>query len=162
MRDASRFWLRAGQLPDARKYSVWRVTPLYGAPVRRWPVRATARDGSSGDLSYHLQRTSSKQNYCSYILSIFHWVTHPVPYSLIHLNAYTRVVWIVRVKCIITYLGVNVNDHCSWSTHIDFMCNKLRVLLSKFYHLSLKVPTSSLKRLYMAFVDSILSYGLDN
>ncbi|XP_045505188.1 uncharacterized protein LOC123701725 [Colias croceus] len=67
---------------------------------------------------------------------------------------------IERVKTV-TYLGMRVDEHFSWTTHIDYIYDKLKVLLGKFYHLSYKVPIKTLKCLYMALVDSILSYSLD-
>ncbi|XP_049871042.1 uncharacterized protein LOC126370262 [Pectinophora gossypiella] len=67
---------------------------------------------------------------------------------------------IEKVNCV-TYLGVKVDCNFSWSAHIDYIINKLRLLLSKFYHLSFKVPLSTLKCIYFALVDSILGYALD-
>ncbi|XP_049886501.1 uncharacterized protein LOC126380976 [Pectinophora gossypiella] len=61
----------------------------------------------------------------------------------------------------VTYLGMRVDEHFAWTYHIDYICNKLRILLDKFYHLRFKVPTNILKCMYMALVDSIVSYGLD-
>lgn len=68
---------------------------------------------------------------------------------------------IEKVDCV-TYLGVKVDKHFSWSYHIDYLCTKLRILLGKFYHLSFKVPKNTLKCLYFALVDSILDYALDS
>lgn len=62
----------------------------------------------------------------------------------------------------VTYLGMKIDKSFSWSDHIDYICTKLRVLLSKFYHLSHRIPLNTLKCLYMALVDSILSYALDS
>ncbi|XP_047025545.1 uncharacterized protein LOC124642082 [Helicoverpa zea] len=67
---------------------------------------------------------------------------------------------IQRVSCV-TYLGVKVDEHFSWKEHIDFLCNKLKTVLSKFYHLSYRVPTSTLKILYSCMVESIIDYALD-
>ncbi|CAK1586673.1 unnamed protein product [Parnassius mnemosyne] len=68
---------------------------------------------------------------------------------------------IKKVDCV-TYLGVKVDTNFSWSSHVDYICNKLRLLLSKFYHLSFKVPSATLKCLYFSLVDSILGYALDS
>ncbi|KAI5631696.1 reverse transcriptase (RNA-dependent DNA polymerase) domain-containing protein [Phthorimaea operculella] len=67
---------------------------------------------------------------------------------------------IEHIDCI-TYLGVKIDNNFSWSSHVDYICNKLRSLLGRFYHLSFKVPLSTLKCLYLSLVDSILSYSLD-
>lgn len=62
----------------------------------------------------------------------------------------------------VTYLGLKIDENFSWSPHIDFICSKLRILLCKFYHLSYRLPTSTLKCLYHSIVESILSYALDS
>ncbi|KAL0882702.1 hypothetical protein ABMA27_001125 [Loxostege sticticalis] len=68
---------------------------------------------------------------------------------------------IKEVNCV-TYLGVKVDNIFSWSHHVDYICNKLRLLLCKFYHLRFKVPTSTLKLLYLSLVEPILGYALDS
>ena len=65
------------------------------------------------------------------------------------------------VPCV-TYLGVKIDQHFSWSNHIDYICGKLRILLGKFYYLKFKVPQKVLKCLYMTMVDSVVSYALDS
>lgn len=65
-----------------------------------------------------------------------------------------------RERCV-TYLGLKVDEHFSWNDHTDYICDKLRVLLGKFYHLSFRVPPSTLKCIYMSLVDSVVSYALD-
>lgn len=67
---------------------------------------------------------------------------------------------IEKVDCV-NYLGVKIDTSFSWDSHIEFVCKKLRILLEKFYHLSIKVPLPILKCLYFALVDSIISYALD-
>ncbi|XP_061728879.1 uncharacterized protein LOC133533837 [Cydia pomonella] len=67
---------------------------------------------------------------------------------------------ISRVNCV-TYLGLKVDEHFSWTHHVDFIYNKLRVLLGKFYYLRFKVPLHILKYLYVSLVESIIGYALD-
>ncbi|XP_061712347.1 uncharacterized protein LOC133521414 [Cydia pomonella] len=67
---------------------------------------------------------------------------------------------IERVKCI-TYLGMRIDENFSWSSHTDYICSKLRVLLVRFYHLRYRVPISTLKRIYNSLVESIIGYSLD-
>ncbi|CAH2088033.1 unnamed protein product [Euphydryas editha] len=67
---------------------------------------------------------------------------------------------IEKVKCV-TYLGVKIDEYFSWSEHINFICDKLRAILYKFYYLSYKVPTSTLRLLYTSLVESIVDYALD-
>lgn len=62
----------------------------------------------------------------------------------------------------VTYLGVKIDESFSWSCHVDYICSKLRILLSKFYHLSYKVPIKILRCLYLSLVESIISYALDS
>ncbi|KAF9811808.1 hypothetical protein SFRURICE_021165 [Spodoptera frugiperda] len=62
----------------------------------------------------------------------------------------------------VTYLGVKIDESFSWSCHVDYICSKLRILLSKFYHLSYKVPIKILRCLYISLVESIISYALDS
>jgi hypothetical protein len=58
-------------------------------------------------------------------------------------------------------LGVQIDEHFSWTHHIHYICGKLRILLSKFYHLSFRVPRNILKCIYVSLVDSIMGYALD-
>ncbi|XP_048479101.1 uncharacterized protein LOC105391608 [Plutella xylostella] len=60
----------------------------------------------------------------------------------------------------VTYLGMQIDENFGWIKHVDYVMNKLRILLSKFYQLSFKVPRSILKCLYLALVDSIIGYSL--
>lgn len=60
-----------------------------------------------------------------------------------------------------TYLGVKVDEHFSWIDHVNYLCNKLRTILSKFYHLSYRVPSSTLRVLYKCMVESVMDYALD-
>lgn len=83
-------------------------------------------------------------------------------YSCLHNNTVDcNCVPIERVRYI-TYLGMKIDEHFSWTYHVDFIYEKLRVLLGKFRILSFKVPTSTLRCLYNSLVDSILSYSLDS
>ncbi|XP_045539834.1 uncharacterized protein LOC123722357 [Papilio machaon] len=67
---------------------------------------------------------------------------------------------IERVKCT-TYLGVKIDENFSFTEHVNFLCKKLRNILSKFYHLSFRVPKGTLKLLYNSLVEPILDYALD-
>ncbi|KAL0879948.1 hypothetical protein ABMA27_002462 [Loxostege sticticalis] len=58
---------------------------------------------------------------------------------------------IKEVDCA-TYLGVKVDNNFSWSHHVDYICDKLRLFLGKSYHLRFKVPT----------IEPILGYALDS
>ncbi|KAG7298799.1 hypothetical protein JYU34_017232 [Plutella xylostella] len=59
------------------------------------------------------------------------------------------------------YLGLVVDNRFCWKYHIISICDKLKVLLSKFKSLSYCTPTSTMYMLYNSLVESILSYGLE-
>ncbi|KAG7309316.1 hypothetical protein JYU34_005260 [Plutella xylostella] len=56
---------------------------------------------------------------------------------------------------------MKIDENFGWTKHIDYVSNKLRILLCKFYQLSFKIPKDVLKCIYLALVDSIVSYALD-
>ncbi|KAF9803263.1 hypothetical protein SFRURICE_007109 [Spodoptera frugiperda] len=70
----------------------------------------------------------------------------PVGY-IMHVNSVANV-----------YLGLWVDSHANWRTHVDTVCTKLRTVLSKFY--VLKAPLKTLRIVYFALVESLIGYGL--
>lgn len=58
------------------------------------------------------------------------------------------------------YLGVYIDSHMSWKSHVNDVCNRLRTILGKFYHLSKILNRSTLYSVYYALADSLLNYGL--
>lgn len=58
------------------------------------------------------------------------------------------------------YLGLTIDKSFSWKTHITHLCDKLRLVLVKFHHLSSVLERATLYTVYYALVDSLLSYGL--
>lgn len=61
-----------------------------------------------------------------------------------------------------TYIGLRANGKFNWSTHVDYVCQKLRIILSKMFELKLKLPFPVLLLIYKALADSIISYGLSS
>lgn len=58
------------------------------------------------------------------------------------------------------YLGLTVDCSFSWKSHINIVCSKLRSLLTQFKQLSYVVDRKTLRMLYHALPDAVLSYGL--
>lgn len=60
------------------------------------------------------------------------------------------------------YLGLIIDNRFNWAKHIDIVCNKLRIVLAKFYIIKYKIPCDILLTMYKALAESILSYGLSS
>ncbi|KAF9823712.1 hypothetical protein SFRURICE_009469, partial [Spodoptera frugiperda] len=58
------------------------------------------------------------------------------------------------------YLGLWVDSHANWRTHVDTVCTKLRSVLSKFYVLKAPLSRKTLRIVYFALVESLIGYGL--
>lgn len=58
------------------------------------------------------------------------------------------------------YLGLLIDRYFSWKSHISHLCDKLRLVLVKFHHLSFILDRATMYMIYYALADSLLSYGL--
>lgn len=58
------------------------------------------------------------------------------------------------------YLGLTIDRTMSWKKHVQEVCDKLRILLVKFYHLKRILNRKVLRTIYFALVDSLIDYGL--
>ncbi|CAK1599095.1 unnamed protein product [Parnassius mnemosyne] len=58
------------------------------------------------------------------------------------------------------YLGLTIDKNFNWRIHINDICNRLRSVLSKFYQLKNVLNKKTLKIVYFALADSLMSYGL--
>ena len=58
----------------------------------------------------------------------------------------------------IKYLGIIIDSHLKWHKHVEYISNKIRKLIYKFYQLRQFMSLKSLKDIYTALVESILSY----
>jgi len=61
---------------------------------------------------------------------------------------------------------VNILDciwikNMDWSTHIDYVYNKLLKYIGMFYKLQYKVPSKCLRNIYYAFVYPQILYGIE-
>lgn len=58
------------------------------------------------------------------------------------------------------YLGVHLDSHFKWKTHIDSLQKKLRKASYALYHLSNCSPYNVLKQAYFSLVESVLRHGV--
>ena len=58
------------------------------------------------------------------------------------------------------YLGLIIDTNFSWKIHINVLCNKLRIILAKFFQFKYVVNRHTLYCVYYALVDAITDYGL--
>lgn len=60
----------------------------------------------------------------------------------------------------ISYLGITIDKHFRWDTHVNLLTKKLRPLLFVFKQLKHILDIKSLKIMYHALVESHLQYGI--
>jgi len=58
------------------------------------------------------------------------------------------------------FLGLIIDDSCSWQAHIDQMMSKLNTACSVIRFLQAIMSTETLRMVYFAYVHSIMSYGI--
>jgi hypothetical protein len=58
------------------------------------------------------------------------------------------------------YLGVIIDSHLRWNYHIDDKCKRLKYLIFRFYKINLLNDIHIAKLIYVAYVQSILQYGI--
>lgn len=66
---------------------------------------------------------------------------------------------IEKTHCI-KYLGVFLDENLNWKRHIEYVTNKVRKVIHKFYELRHVLPRNTLKMVYYSLVESTLNYGL--
>lgn len=66
---------------------------------------------------------------------------------------------IEKTHCI-KYLGVFLDENLSWKGQIEYVTNKVRKVIHKFYELRHVLPRNTLKMVYYSLVESTLNYGL--
>lgn len=66
----------------------------------------------------------------------------------------------IKRKETIKYLGVVFDQCMTWRGHIEYLNNKVRNSLYKFYELRNLVNANILRSFYKAVVESVLSYGI--
>ena len=58
----------------------------------------------------------------------------------------------------ITFLGVNIDQHLAWKTHINFVCTKISKTIGMLYKAWFYVTRKSLLSLYLSLVYPYLTY----
>jgi Reverse transcriptase (RNA-dependent DNA polymerase) len=58
------------------------------------------------------------------------------------------------------YLGITIDKHFTWRSHVNAICKRLRICAYNFHSLSQILPMNVTKIVYTALVDSIISYGI--
>lgn len=58
----------------------------------------------------------------------------------------------------ITYLGLRINSKLNWTTHIEFIKNKITPFIGALKRVSFRLPTNLLLYLYYAYIHSTLTY----
>ena len=58
------------------------------------------------------------------------------------------------------YLGITVDKHFTWKTHIANLCKRLRSVALQMYNLKCILPFNLLRTVYIALAESLVSYGL--
>lgn len=60
----------------------------------------------------------------------------------------------------IKYLGVIVDRHMKWHEHINYISNKIRKLIYRFYCLRYILNKKNLVIIYKSFIESLIRYGI--
>lgn len=81
------------------------------------------------------------------------------PFVNIEINTGTMLCTILPVKEI-KYLGIYIDSHLNWNSHINYIIKKLQYVLYKFQYLKKILSVPQLKVLYHALVESHINYGI--
>jgi hypothetical protein len=60
----------------------------------------------------------------------------------------------------ITFLGIHVDEHLTWNSHINFVYNKMSRIIFAMNMTKHILPSSALCTLYHALIESIVRYGI--
>lgn len=58
------------------------------------------------------------------------------------------------------YLGLKIDRLFSWRPHIDALCSRLRICTYQLYNLKLILPFNTIRNVYCAIAESLMTYGL--
>lgn len=83
---------------------------------------------------------------------------HPLPDDLVITSERTH--YNIQATSDTNYLGIQVDQHLRWDTHVNNVIKKLRPVLFQFKQLKQILNVKYLKILYHALVESQLSYGI--
>jgi hypothetical protein len=63
------------------------------------------------------------------------------------------------VKCM-KYLGVIIDSHMRWDSHLNYTCSRLKYLILCFYKINQLKDINIIKKIYFAYAQSILQYNI--
>lgn len=66
----------------------------------------------------------------------------------------------IERKSTLKYLGILIDENFTWKEQVNYVTNKIRKVIFKFYELRNILPFKILKLVYYAVVESIINYGL--
>lgn len=58
------------------------------------------------------------------------------------------------------YLGITVDTHMKWDTHVSNICKRLRAIAGRIYKIKYFMPISTLKIIYLSLAESTIRYGI--
>lgn len=64
-----------------------------------------------------------------------------------------------RALCL-KYLGILIDEGLTWKNHVDYVSQRLRKLIYKFYELRSILRLKDLKMVYCSLVESVVAYGI--
>jgi len=68
-----------------------------------------------------------------------------------------------KIKCVkeCKYLSLIIVDELKWTSHIEFILQKLKRLLGILYKMRYKLPDWCFQNIYLALVQPFILYGLE-
>lgn len=60
----------------------------------------------------------------------------------------------------VKYLGIFIDQHLKWNSHIEYLTNKIRKLIHKFYLLREFLNKKLIILIYKALIESLIRYGI--
>lgn len=87
---------------------------------------------------------------------IFHTIQNKTEFNL---HLFTQNVEIRRVSEV-DFLGITIDETCSWHTHCEMIVNKLNAMCYQIRNLKNMIDLQSLLSFYYANVHSRISYGI--
>lgn len=102
--------------------------------------------------TYKLTLNIKKTNYIAFSLT----QANRPDFSKIKIDEFNEISEVSHTK----YLGVVIDRFLKWGPHIDYLSNRIRRLIGKFYELRDFMSRKLLIMVYRALVESLLRYGI--
>ena len=68
----------------------------------------------------------------------------------------------ISSTCNTKFLGIIVDNHLNFRSHVDFICSKVSKVVGMLFRLNNVLPTEALKTLYSTLLVPHLMYGIEN